>query len=71
MKINVRVTTRARENKITKDGADSLRVYTTIVPADGKANDAVIKMLASHFDVPKTSIKLVRGATCRDKVFEL
>ncbi len=72
MIINVRVTPRARQNKIvaSDDGA-TLRVYTTAAPADGDANAAVIKMLAKHFDVPKTSIKIIRGETCRDKVFEI
>ncbi len=71
MIINVRVTPRARQNKIVpSDDGTTLRVYTTSAPTDGDANAAVIKMLAKYFDVPKTSIKLVRGATSRDKVFE-
>ncbi len=72
MIINVRVTPRARQNKIVaSDDGGTLRIYTTAAPADGDANAAVVKMLARHFDVPKTSIKLVRGETCRDKVFEI
>ncbi len=71
MRVNVRVTPRARQNKIVvADDGMTLRVYTTAAPADGDANAAVIKMLARHFDVPKTSIKIVRGDTSRDKVFE-
>ncbi len=72
MIVNVRVTPRARQNKIvaSDDGA-TLRVYTTATPTDGDANAAVIKMLAKHFNVPKTSIKLLRGETARDKVFEI
>lgn len=69
MIINVRVTPRARQNKIVEsDGV--LRIYTTSAPADGDANTAVIKMLAKHLDVPKTSIKIIRGETSRDKVIE-
>ncbi len=71
MIINIRVIPRARQNKIVpSDDGTTLRVYTTTVPADGAANDAVIKMLAKHLDVPKTSIKIIRGATSRDKVIE-
>ena len=67
---NVRVIPRARQNTVTDDGCGNLRVYTTAVPADGAANAAVIKMLARHFDVPKSSIQIIRGATSRDKVIQ-
>ena len=70
MIINVRVTPRARVQKIFADG-DSLRVYTNAAPTDGAANAAVIKMLAKHYGVPKSSIRIVRGETSHDKVIEI
>ena len=70
MIVNIRVIPRARVQKIVADG-DTLRVYTNAAPSDGEANTAVIKMLAKHYDVPKSSIKIVRGATSHDKVVEI
>ncbi|MGN0916659.1 MAG: DUF167 domain-containing protein [Candidatus Enterousia sp.] len=70
MQINIRVTAHARQNKIVDDANGVLRVYTTSAATDGQANSSVIKMLAEHFNVPKTSIKIVRGQTARDKVIE-
>lgn len=70
MIVNVRVIPRARVQKIVADG-DVLRVYTNAAPSDGEANTAVIKMLAKHFNVPKSSISIVRGATSHDKVIEI
>ena len=70
MIVNIRVIPRARVQKIVADG-DTLRVYTNAAPSDGEANAAVIKMLAKHYDVPKSSIKIVRGATSHDKVVEM
>jgi len=70
MIINVRVTPRARVQKIVADG-DILRVYTNAAPADGEANVAVIKMLAKHYGVSKSSVKIVRGETSHDKVIEI
>ena len=67
MIVNVRVTPRARVQKIVADG-DTLRVYTNAAPTDGAANAAVIKMLSKHFDVPKSSISIIRGETSHDKV---
>lgn len=68
--IKIRVIPRARRNAIEPQDDGSLRVYTTAAPADGDANTAVIKMLARHYDVPKSQIQIVRGATARDKVIE-
>lgn len=71
MRINVRVIPRAKLNRVEVQPDGTVRVHTTTAPTDGKATADVIKMLAEHYNVPKTSIKLVRGATSRDKVFEL
>lgn len=68
---NVRVIPRARRNEIAVDENGALRVHTTAAPTDGAANAAVIKMLAEYFDVPKSSIEIVRGATSRDKVIRV
>lgn len=64
---NVRVTPRARQNKVVENG-DVLRVYTTTVAENGRANDAVVELLSKHFDIAKSRIKIVRGQTSRDKV---
>ncbi|MBP3316148.1 MAG: DUF167 domain-containing protein [Alphaproteobacteria bacterium] len=70
MKITVRVIPRAKLNRVEIQPDGIVRVHTTTAPTDGKATADVIKMLAAYYGVPKTSIKLVRGATSRDKVFE-
>lgn len=70
MIINVRVIPRARTPKIVANG-DTLRVYTNVAPTDGKANAAVIEMLAKHYGVPKSRVSIVRGAISHDKVIEI
>ena len=67
---NIRVTPHAKQNKVV-DADGVLRVYTTVAPENGRANDAVIKALAKHFGVAKSQIKIVRGVTARDKVIEI
>lgn len=68
--IAVRVTPRAARNAVMSDGT-TIRVTVTTVPEDGKANAAVIKLLAKSLGVAKSRLQLVRGATSRDKVFRL
>lgn len=71
MIINVRVIPRAKFNRVEVQPDGLVRVHTTTAPTDGKATMDVIKMLAQHYNVPKSSIKLIRGQTSRDKVFEI
>ena len=71
MRVNVRVIPRAKINRVDVQPDGTLRVHTTTAPTDGKATADVVKMLARHYGVPKTSIKLIRGETSRDKVFEI
>ena len=70
MKIKVRVIPKAKQNQAEKT-ADGFRVRVTAAPADGKANMAVIKLLADHLGVAKSRLRVVKGATSRDKLLEL
>lgn len=40
-------------------------------PIQGRANDAIIKLLAEHFKVSKSSVRLVLGASSKMKVFDI
>lgn len=71
MQLVVKVTPRAKENKIVgwKDGV--LRVRLAAPPVDGKANAALIDFLSDAWGVSKSSISIVRGETAREKVLEV
>ena len=68
--IALRVTPKASRNEIVA-AEDGLRAYVTVVPEGGKANAAVVKLLAKALGVAKTRLTLIRGETARDKVFRL
>ena len=65
----VRVTPRARHNTVSGVVNGALQIRTTAAPADGKANKAVVKLLAGFLGVPPSSVSLMRGRTRRDKSF--
>ena len=44
-----------------------LRLKITAPPVDNKANKFVVEFLSKRFKVPKTSIKIIRGDTSREK----
>ena len=69
--LHVRVQPKARANAVKGWHGDALRVSVTAAPEDGRANGAVIALLAEIFDVAPSSISLVRGTASRDKWFRL
>ncbi|MCB1396027.1 MAG: DUF167 domain-containing protein [Rhodobacteraceae bacterium] len=72
-RIEVRATPKARRNAVepgeTPDAP--LRAWVTAAPEDGKANEAIRKLLAKALGVAPSRLTLVRGATSRDKAFQL
>ena len=46
-------------------------MYVREPAVDGKANTAVIRVLAEHFEVPKSRVELVSGAAARIKRFRI
>lgn len=71
MKISVRVKTGARENSVKKIDENSFAVSVKARPIEGKANEAVIAVLAEYFDVSKSRIDIVSGHTSKIKCFEI
>lgn len=49
------------------DGTEILRVRVTVTPEDGRANKAVIALLAEALDVPKSALTLLKGEKSRTK----
>jgi uncharacterized protein (TIGR00251 family) len=38
---------------------------------EGKANNAVIRLLSEHFKIPQSSIKISSGAASRNKIIDI
>jgi uncharacterized protein YggU (UPF0235/DUF167 family) len=53
------------------DAAGRLAVRVTAPPVDGEANDAVVRVLARHLQVARSSVRVVRGASSRTKWIEI
>ncbi|KZM75918.1 DUF167 domain-containing protein [Nocardia terpenica] len=49
----------------------TLQLYVRAPAVEGKANRAAIELLAGHYGVPKSSVRLTAGATSRFKRFEI
>ncbi len=71
MRIFVTVKTRAREERVDRVDATHLVVMVKALPIEGRANEVVGRLLARHFGVTKSQLRLVSGASGRHKVFEV
>ncbi len=76
VRVAIRVTPKASRNAVTglareADGAAVLKIAVTAVPESGKANAAVIRLLAKQWGVPRTAIAVVAGAGDRRKLLQV
>jgi hypothetical protein len=71
MKISVRVKPNAKQDKIEKVNESYFLIWVKEKPQEGKANKAVIKVLAEYFDVPQSAVVLLKGQSSKEKIFEV
>ena len=63
----MRVTPGARHDEIRVED-ESVHIRVTAPPADGAANDAVLRLLAAALGRPQRDLALLRGASARIKL---
>ncbi|MDI6857583.1 MAG: DUF167 domain-containing protein [Dehalococcoidia bacterium] len=66
--LKLRVTPRARSTEIDGWDGETVSMRVTAPPERGKANEAVLRLLADALGVPVSSLRLVRGRASRDKL---
>ena len=76
VRLAVRVTPKSSRNAIAglteeADGSRVLKIQVTAVPEGGKANAAVIRLLAKRWKLPRSAFRIASGDTSRRKVIEI
>ena len=71
MKIIVKVKPRAKENRIEQADKNQFSVWVKARPEKGRANQAVIEILAEYFGFSKSRITLLKGRRAKQKIFEI
>jgi uncharacterized protein (TIGR00251 family) len=70
MKISVKTIPHAKSEEVIQQ--NNILIVRVKAPAkEGKANDAVIRLLSEHFHVPKSHVSIVTGHTARNKIVEI
>ena len=67
----MKVKPNARENSIRQFQDGTWIAEVTAPPKDGKANRALIKVIAKQFNVTKSQVSIKRGKSGRTKLIQL
>ena len=76
LRVRVRLQPAGRADKVLglmedADGKSALKATVTKAPEGGKANQALIKLLAKEWRVAKSTLEVLQGQTSRNKVLHL
>ena len=76
MRIAVRLTPRARADRLDgvahlADGATVLKASVTAPPAEDRANDALLHLLAKELGVARRDLSIVGGRKSRNKLIHV
>jgi uncharacterized protein len=67
----IRVQPRAKRTEVAGERGGAVVIRVSAPPVDGKANEAVEKLIADTLNVPKRAVAIVRGDSSRDKLVRI
>jgi uncharacterized protein (TIGR00251 family) len=70
MKIQVKVKPNSKTEELSREGNNFI-IKVKEPPKEGKANQAVIKLLAEHFGVSQSQVRILSGFRSKNKVIEV
>jgi len=71
LRLIVHITPNAKKTEVIGALGDAIKIKLHAQPIEGKANDALIRFLATRLDVPRSAIAIVQGQTSRRKTIEI
>jgi uncharacterized protein (TIGR00251 family) len=70
-RLRLRVSPGARNAHVVGRHGDAWKVRVTAPPEGGRANDAVVQLLAEALSLPRNAVTVVSGHSARDKIVQL
>ncbi len=71
MILKVRVRPGAREESVRELAGNELEVRVSAPPQKGRANERVRELLAEHFGVSRSKVRILKGESSRRKLIEI
>lgn len=70
-RLRLRVTPKAADERLVGWHGEAFKLRVTAAPERGKANAAVIALLAGRLGLPRGAVRVVQGETAQDKTVEI
>jgi len=70
-KIFVKAKAGAKKESVLKTGVSEFKIAVKEPAKEGKANEAVARVLAEYFGIALSRVRLLSGFTSRQKIFEI
>jgi uncharacterized protein (TIGR00251 family) len=67
-RVRLRVSPGARRSELVGRHGEGWKVRVAAAPEGGRANDAVLDLLATELELPRRSLSIVSGHSAREKV---
>ena len=64
--LKIKIVPNSSKNDIILE-EEFIKVKVTAQPIENKANKALVEFLSKTFKIPKTSIEILKGDTCKEK----
>ena len=71
MRLEVRLQPRANRDEIAGERDGRVLVRVTAPPVDGRANQALCRLIAKRLGVSRSRVTLIRGERSRDKLLRI
>jgi uncharacterized protein len=69
--LRVRLQPRARRDEVVGERSGAVVIRVTAPPVDGRANDALCRLIAKRAGVAPSKVSVVRGHGARDKLIRV
>jgi len=70
-RVRLRVSPGSRKTELAGRHGDGWKVRVSAPPEDGRANEAVLDLLAERVGLPRRALSIISGHKARDKVVEM
>lgn len=71
VRVAVQITPNAKKTEVVGVHDDALKLKLQAQPIEGRANEALVKFLASRLAVPKSAVTITHGHTNKRKLVEV
>ena len=70
-KLSVRVIAGSSREEVIQENETTLKIYLRQKPERGKANERLKELVAEKFQIPKSKVMIVKGATSNRKLIQI